>query len=188
MGIIKHTSRLPSFEFGDVAFQLTFKNLTMTSFCSDFGVQEIIFRLLARSMNEEVGKLIGLQIGTDMMVMTYKMNVDTAINAQSRSVGVGAIIHSIGAILRNANGKIMAALAKKVTFTLLAKNVETKALVISLLWARDVGLNLQLLESDALTVVQALNNGSLCHSEFGDLLLDVSSLFSFCHNPRPGQW
>ncbi|PON95264.1 hypothetical protein TorRG33x02_087860 [Trema orientale] len=41
-GIIKHTSRLPSFEFGDVAFQLTFKNLMMTSSCSDLGVLGIV--------------------------------------------------------------------------------------------------------------------------------------------------
>ena len=30
-----------------------------------------------------------------------------------------------------------------------------------------------------MTVVQALNNGSICHSEFGNILLDVFSLFSF---------
>ncbi|PON66311.1 Ribonuclease H-like domain containing protein [Trema orientale] len=73
----------------------------------------------------------------------FKMNVDVAINAKSCSVGVGAII-------RNTKGEVIATLAKKVTGTLSAKTAEAKALVISLLWARDVGLNLQNLESDAL--------------------------------------
>ncbi|PON80911.1 Ribonuclease H-like domain containing protein [Trema orientale] len=114
------------------------------------------------------------------------MNVDAVINAQSHSVGIGTVIG-------NAKGEVMAVLAKKVTGTLSANNAEVKALTISLLWARDVSLNLQLsllrardvglnlhsLESDTLTVVQALNNGSICHSEFGELLLDVFSLFSF---------
>ena len=54
------------------------------------------------------------------------MNVDAAINTQTRSVGVGAII-------RNAKSEVMAALAKKVTGTFSAKNVEAKALAISLL-------------------------------------------------------
>ncbi|PON81292.1 Ribonuclease H-like domain containing protein [Trema orientale] len=100
------------------------------------------------------------------------MNVDAAINAQSCSMGVGTIIC-------NAKGEVMAILAKKVIGTLSAETAETKALAISLLWARDIGLNLQFLESDALTVVQALKNGSICYSEFDDLLLDVFSLFSF---------
>ncbi|PON79569.1 Afadin/alpha-actinin-binding [Trema orientale] len=95
------------------------------------------------------------------------MNVDAAINAQSCSVGVGALI-------LNANGEVMTTLAKKVTGTLSAKIVKVKAPTISLLWTRDVGLNLQFLESDALIVVQALKNGSICHSEFDDLLLDNS--------------
>ncbi|PON59802.1 hypothetical protein PanWU01x14_156970 [Parasponia andersonii] len=73
------------------------------------------------------------------------------INTQSRSVGIGVIIG-------NANGEVMAELANKVTSILSAKSAEAKALAISLLWARDVGLYLQCLELDTLTVIQTLNN------------------------------
>ncbi|POO04201.1 hypothetical protein TorRG33x02_005050, partial [Trema orientale] len=67
-------------------------------------------------------------------------------HAQSCSVGLRAII-------RNAKGEVMAILIKKVTGTLSAKNAKAKVLAISLVWARVVGLNLQFLESNILTVV-----------------------------------
>ncbi|PON84497.1 Ribonuclease H-like domain containing protein [Trema orientale] len=56
---------------------------------------------------------------------------------------------------------------------------EAKAVGIALSWARYIGINLQFLESDALTVVKALNDGIVSHSEFDDLLLNVFSVLSY---------
>lgn len=50
--------------------------------------------------------------------------------------------------------------------------MEAKAIVLSSPWAKDVVLNFKFLESDALAMVQTLNNGC-CHLEFGELLLDA---------------
>ncbi|PON50688.1 Ribonuclease H [Parasponia andersonii] len=102
------------------------------------------------------------------------MNVDAAISQDAKSIGVGAII-------RNSSGEVMAALAKWIDGCFSSKVTETKALGLSLLWAKDVGLNLQVVESDALTVVQALQTSSICNSEFGALLLDVFSLLFLFH-------
>ncbi|PON79890.1 Ribonuclease H-like domain containing protein [Trema orientale] len=100
----------------------------------------------------------------------FKMNVDTALNEQTRAVGIGAIIG-------NDKGEVMATLAKKLDGFLSPKYAGAKAIGISLLWARDIGFNLQTLESDALAVVQTLNMGIGCLSEFRNLLLDIMSLF-----------
>ena len=50
---------------------------------------------------------------------------------------------------------------------------------MTLEWAKDVGLPLQSVESDAFIVVQALNKSLEYFYEFGDLLLDASNLLSF---------
>ena len=71
---------------------------------------------------------------------------DVAINVQTSTIGMGAIIC-------NAKEKVMAVLAKKVQGYFTPRIAETKAIGVSLTWIKDVGLNLQLLDSDALTVI-----------------------------------
>ncbi|PON41627.1 hypothetical protein PanWU01x14_288010 [Parasponia andersonii] len=56
---------------------------------------------------------------------------------------------------------------------------EAKVVGVAFSWARNVGINLQFWESDALTVVKTLNNGIVSHSKFDDLLLDAFSLLSY---------
>ncbi|PON47543.1 Ribonuclease H-like domain containing protein [Trema orientale] len=101
----------------------------------------------------------------------FKMNVDVVFNEQTRAIGICAII-------RKNKGKVMAMLSEKLDGLLSLKHAKAKATGISLLWARDISLNLQSLESDAMVLVQALNNGMGCLSKFRNLLLDIISLFS----------
>lgn len=58
-----------------------------------------------------------------------------------------------------------------------SKIVEAKDQSISLLWARDVGLKLQSVELDALSVFQNLRSSLPIHFKFGDLLSDVNHVF-----------
>ena len=74
------------------------------------------------------------------------------------------MLMGVAAIIRNARGEVIATLAKKLDGLFTPKNVEAKALGLSFLGAID-GLNLQPLESDALTLLQALNNGVFGHSK-----------------------
>lgn len=58
----------------------------------------------------------------------------------------------------------MAALVKKLVGLFSSKEAEAKALLESFTWARYVGLNLQIVESDTLMVVQTLkNHNSICN-------------------------
>ena len=96
------------------------------------------------------------------------MNIDATISVDDHSIGIGAAI-------RNSHGQVMAALAKKVNGAWSPKLVEAKALALSLLWA--ICLNLQIMESDALAIVNYLNKKSLDIIEFHDLLIDVCIFF-----------
>ncbi|PON56783.1 Serine/threonine protein kinase [Trema orientale] len=102
----------------------------------------------------------------------FKLNVYAAINKDMRTVGFGAII-------RNSKGEVIAALSMKIVGTLSPEMAEAKVIKVALSWTRYVGINIQFLKSDALTVVKALNDGIISHSEFDDLLLDVFSLLSY---------
>ncbi|PON51624.1 hypothetical protein TorRG33x02_310880, partial [Trema orientale] len=53
----------------------------------------------------------------------------------------------------------MAALAKKLDGLLSPKHTEAEVIGMSILWAKDIGFNLQVLESDTRVVVQVLNKG-----------------------------
>lgn len=66
----------------------------------------------------------------------------------------------IGAVIRDFEGFVMAALVKKLDGVFTAREAETKAITISLLWALDVGLNLWCVESDALTNIQVMMRSS----------------------------
>ena len=103
------------------------------------------------------------------------MNVDAALTVDARIMDIGAIIH-------NYRGEVKATLSKKIFGLFSPKVAETKSLGLSLVWARDsVSLNLQFVELDALTIVQALKNDFFfCHSEFSHLqfIVFLSKYFS----------
>jgi ribonuclease HI len=101
----------------------------------------------------------------------YKFIVDASIPKSSNFVGVGAVI-------RNSSGLVMAALAQNLPGKFTVKEAEALALRYGLSWALEVFLPIHFVESDAKTVVQALERKSSFKNEFGSILSDVSSLLS----------
>ena len=79
----------------------------------------------------------------------YKVNVDVAVFKARNESGVGAIV-------RDANGLVVAALSKKIHAPLGPLEVEAKAFELGLEFAKDVGLQEFILEGDSLNVVRAL--------------------------------
>ena len=110
-------------------------------------------------------------MGTPKLRSLYKLNVDASIPKSSNFVGVGAVI-------RNSSGLVMAALAQNLPGKFTVKEAEALALRYGLSWALDVFLPIHFVESDAKTVVQALERKSSFKNEFGSILSDVSSLLS----------
>ena len=72
----------------------------------------------------------------------------------------------------------MTALAQNLLGKFTIKEAEAFALRYSLSWALDVFLPIHFVESDAKTVVQALERKSSFKNEFDSILSDVSSLLS----------
>ncbi|PON89838.1 hypothetical protein TorRG33x02_143610 [Trema orientale] len=72
----------------------------------------------------------------------------------------------------------MAALSKRVNGLLNAKNTEYVAITYSLCWAQDVFVPLEVVESDALGVVQTYHNLCKSRSPSTGLMLDISILLS----------
>ena len=65
-----------------------------------------------------------------------------AICNKNKTTGIRAIIHALDSF-------VMAAPSKKIVSAFCPKEAEARALSTSLLWARDVGLNLHTVESNA---------------------------------------
>ena len=84
----------------------------------------------------------------------YKVNVDGAVFKARNESGVGAIV-------RDANGLVVAALSKKIHAPLGPLEVEAKAFELGLEFAKDVGLQEFIVEGDSLNVVRALQGLSL---------------------------
>ena len=59
------------------------------------------------------------------------------------------------------------------------REAEARALSLSLLWAKNVGLNHHTAESNALAVFKELKCQNCFSNDFGHLLLDVSFLLSY---------
>lgn len=60
-------------------------------------------------------------------------------------------LFKVGAIIHNASGDVMTDLAKKMDDLLSLTSSEAKAIVLSILWARNVNLNLHFLELNMYT-------------------------------------
>ncbi|KAM6557036.1 hypothetical protein CsatB_004055 [Cannabis sativa] len=100
------------------------------------------------------------------------MNVDAAINASNNQMGIGVVI-------RNCQGAIIAAFSKPLLGNFASHEIEAKAIFHSLLWANQLEIQLGQVETDAMTVTNALYGRSNCISAFNDLINDVSCLLSF---------
>ena len=83
----------------------------------------------------------------------FKTNVDGAIFAHQKSAGIGMVI-------RDSVGRIIGACSKKIQAPLDAMEAEAKAVEFGLHFVRDMMIQEFVLESDSLTVINALKETS----------------------------
>ena len=105
----------------------------------------------------------------------FKVNVDGATSNQGRN-------SSIGVIIRDCFGHVVAALSKYLPGRFTVDGVKALAMEQGILLARELHLPRVILESDALTVIQALNDNST-GSELGHILQGIQLVcesFEFC--------
>ena len=79
----------------------------------------------------------------------FKVNVDGAVLSAQKAVGIGVII-------RDGEGRVEAAIGKKIFAPLGAVEAEAKALEAGLLLAKDIGIQDLILEGDSIIVHRAL--------------------------------
>ena len=97
---------------------------------------------------------------------------------------MGQLLTSIGVIIKDCNGHVVAALSKYLHLPgrFAADQVEALAMEQGILLAQELQLSRVILESDALAVVQALNDNST-GSELGHILQGIQLVresFEFC--------
>lgn len=97
------------------------------------------------------------------------MNLDAALDRNANEMSVATIIH-------NSKGEVMDVAPQPLLSTFLPRETEAKALNLSLLWARDIGLIRYSIETDTLVVVHDLDKLQEYLTEFGDLLQDVKEI------------
>uniref|UniRef100_A0A803P614 Reverse transcriptase domain-containing protein n=1 Tax=Cannabis sativa TaxID=3483 RepID=A0A803P614_CANSA len=104
--------------------------------------------------------------------LNLKLNVDAALDANRNIVGVGAVV-------RNSDGHVLAAMAKPIVGNFASHIMEAQAMFHSLNWVIQLQLPISIVETDALLVANAFQFGSTAVSSYHDILLDVTSLLSF---------
>ncbi|XP_050290016.1 uncharacterized protein LOC126728194 [Quercus robur] len=115
----------------------------------------------------------------------FKINVDGAVFLKQKAVGVGVVI-------RDSEGRLEAALSKKIPLPLGAVEVEAKAVEVGLLFAKDVGVRDVVLEGDSTVVYNALCNYSRAPSSIAVVtqgIQDISKEFrsiEYSHVRRQG--
>ncbi|KAH9688162.1 reverse transcriptase domain-containing protein [Citrus sinensis] len=98
----------------------------------------------------------------------FKVNVDAALNSENRSAGVGAVI-------RDSNGKIVAAGVNQHLLMGSASLAEAEAVLWGLQLARNAAVSSLIIESDCLEVVQLVNNTKGSRSEIFWTILAIQN-------------
>ena len=99
---------------------------------------------------------------------------------------------SLGAIIRNDNGLVMAPFSQPIPLPTSVETMEVLAARSVVCLARDLNLDQVIFEGDAEVIIKALNFGGFSSSSFGHIIRDIkllSSAFnkvSFSHTHRQG--
>ena len=115
----------------------------------------------------------------------YKVNVDGAVFKHRKKVGIGVLI-------RDETRVVIAALSKIVNAPLGATEIEAKAMMARVLFARDVGIREVVFEGDLLIICKALQGEGVAPSSIQNVLDGTLELttgfrnFSFSHVKRQG--
>ena len=114
-----------------------------------------------------------------------KVNFDSAIFGITSST-------SLGAIIRNDLGLVMATFTQPIPLPTSVEMVEVLAARGALCFAKDLGFNKVILEGDSEIIIKALNSGCPSSSSFGHIIKDIKVLSSslrnvlFSHTRRQG--
>ena len=114
-----------------------------------------------------------------------KINVDGALFTSKKQVGIGVVI-------RDVEGRLLAALCRKIKAPLGALEVEAKAYEAGLLLARHLGLRDGVLEGDSLTISNALKRSALSPTSVAAVVEGIHELgaeigvVNFSHVRRTG--
>ena len=98
----------------------------------------------------------------------------------------------IGVIIRDEEGRVEAALSKKIMAPLGALEAEAKAFEVGLLFSRDIGIQELVLEGDSITIYNALCEISSPPSSVEPIIVGVNALccdfrrVEFSHVRRQG--
>ena len=115
----------------------------------------------------------------------FKVNVDGAVFSSQSAMGISVLI-------RDEEGRVEAALSKKIMAPLGALEVEAKAFEAGLLFAKDIGIQELVLEGDSITIYNALCEISSPPSSVEPIIVGVNALCSdfrrveFSHVRRQG--
>ena len=114
----------------------------------------------------------------------FKINVDGTASDDGKP-------SSIGVVIRDCRGFLIATSNKILPAPFSAKITKAMALQEGVLLALEMGISHAIVESDALSIIQAINEGDL-NGELGHIvqnIIDISSSFSWCsfqHLKRTG--
>uniref|UniRef100_A0A803PK99 RNase H type-1 domain-containing protein n=1 Tax=Cannabis sativa TaxID=3483 RepID=A0A803PK99_CANSA len=100
-----------------------------------------------------------------------KLNTDAAVDVVNR-------ISGFGAILRDSNGQVVAAMSRPYPSCFKPKVMEALALRFSLQWLQEMNIPIHYIETDSLLVVKGLHSKNFNVSDFQSVLHDISILMS----------
>uniref|UniRef100_A0A803QG02 Reverse transcriptase domain-containing protein n=1 Tax=Cannabis sativa TaxID=3483 RepID=A0A803QG02_CANSA len=104
---------------------------------------------------------------------SYKLNIDVAFNDEGSVIGIGDVV-------RDYFGDVVGALSKPLIGRCSVREMEATALLHSLQWALQLGLQMDYIETNSLIFANAINKHSQRGyvSNFYDLVADISLLLS----------
>nr|XP_023929661.1 uncharacterized protein LOC112040977 [Quercus suber] len=116
------------------------------------GATQYLEEFHAANTVEEVGRNLNTQqvLWVPPQGQTFKANVDGAVFAEIKAVGIGVVI-------RDMEGKVKAALCQKIKAPFGPVEAEAKAFEMGTQFAKDLGIRDVVIEGDSLIVQRALN-------------------------------